>query len=201
MADMTEIDKAIHAAKQRKAAKSGATAQDGSTEPTTATVKRPRLTDEEKAARTAAKAQEAAEKKGLRATEREARRAEKAANRPAAHVAKVEKARAKLPSLSVESQAIFNQVTVNFSADQIAAIASHLSFFNREHSTRRSLNAGIKTGDVVRIVSGDVRFVGKEGTVTKAQRIRAYVNIGTSKDIYVFTADLEQVNGAASKTA
>lgn len=209
--NISEIDKAILKAQARKAAKNGAAeGTDASATPKAPKApkapkepKRPRLTDEEKAARTAAKDAERATKKAEREAARAAKRAAKDAERKTPHMSKVDKAASKLPTLNEQAQIAFNDITANFSASQVSAIAAHLSHFNRVKATERALGQTISTGDTVRIVSGDPRFIGQTGEVFKAQRIRCYVTVaGAKKPVYLFTSDVELVSAAASaKTA
>lgn len=201
------IDAALNKAKQRKAAKSGVT-EGSSTEKFAKTPKapkekpepkRPRLSDEEKAARLAKKDAERAEKKAARDEARAAKKAEREAAKRTPHMSKVEKAASRLPSLIEAAQLIFNDITTNFGRDQVAALAAHLTHFNRVQATSRALNQKIAAGDTVRIVGGDSRFIGQEGTVSKAQRIRCYVAVeGVKKDVYLFTSDVELVKSAAA---
>lgn len=212
---ISAIDKAIQAAQARKAAKSGTSdaSEASANEPKAPKApktpkapkepKRPRLTDEEKAARTAAKDAERATKKAEREAARAAKKAARESERRTPHMSKVEKAAAKLPTLSAEAQETFNGITANFSAAQVSAIAAHLGHFNRVKATERALSQTVGTGDTVRIVSGDPRFIGQTGTVAKAQRIRCYVEVaGAKKPVYLFTSDVELVSAApVAKTA
>lgn len=206
--DMTKIDAAINAAKARKGRRSGEATEStnestASTEAKATAPKRARLSDEEKATRQAAKDAERAAKKAERQAAREAKRAEKLANKPAAHLAKVAKAASKLPELNADAQVVFNDITTNYSRDQVNAIARHLEHFNREQATKRALEQKLEAGARVRIVGGDSRFIGKEGTVFKAQRIRCYVTVeGVKKPIYCFTSEVEVLaEESAVKTA
>jgi hypothetical protein len=208
--NISAIDQAINAAKARKAAKGGIVAEDGtvtaSPKPAKtpkapkekAEPKRPRLSDEEKAAKTAARDAERATAKAERDTARAAKKAAKASEVKTPHMSKVAKAASKLPTLSAASEELFNDVTVNYSADQIAALAAHFTHFNRVKATERALNQKISTGDTVRIVGGDARYLGLTGEVSKAQRIRCYVTVaGAKKPVYLFTSDVELVSAAA----
>jgi len=214
--NISAIDKAIQAAQARKAAKSGdtnATTGEASATPKAPKApktpkapsepKRPRLTDEEKAARTAARDAERATKKAEREAARAAKRAARENDRKTPHMSKVEKAASKLPALNDAAQLAVNDITANFSASVVSAIAAHLSHFNRVKATERALGQTISTGDTVRIVSGDSRYIGQTGEVFKAQRIRCYVTVaGAKKPVYLFTSDVELVSAAAaSKSA
>ena len=213
--NISAIDQAINAAKARKAIKAGSTDESG--EPTSkpakapkapkepkvkAEPKRPRLSDEEKAAKVAARDAERATKKAERDIARSAKKAAKAAELKTPHMSKVAKAASKLPVLSAASEELFNDITVNYPADQIAALAAHFTHFNRVKATERALNQKISTGDAVRIVGGDARFLGMTGVVTKAQRIRCYVEVANAKKpVYLFTSDVELVAVAALESA
>jgi hypothetical protein len=60
----------------------------------------------------------------------------------------------------------------------------------------------VEAGNTVTIISGDARYVGKTGTVSKAQRIRCYVEIpGVSKPVYLFTSDVEVMAAAEQAQA
>jgi hypothetical protein len=211
--NITAIDQAINAAKARKAAKAG-TSEEGSEasskpakapkapkEPKPkAEPKRPRLSEAEKAAKVAARDAERATKKAERELARAAKKAAKAAETKTPHMSKVEKAASKLPSLTATSEELFNDITVNYPSDQIAALAAHLTHFNRVKATERALNQKIATGDTVRIVGGDARFIGLVGEVAKAQRIRCYVEVaGAKKPVYLFTSDVELVSATSTE--
>ena len=190
MSDVSKIDAAIADAKARKAARKSSDSETGE--------KKTKLSAEEKAARDQAKEQERSAKKAEREAARAAKRAEREQGRKPAHMSKVEKAAARLPSLAQAAQEAFNSATVNLSADQVSALAAHLSHFNRVRATERALGQKVEAGDSVRIVGGEARFVGKTGTVSKAQRIRCYVEIeGFKKPVYLFTSDVEKVVAAA----
>lgn len=198
--NVSEIDKAIQAAKARKEAKSGtkgATVE--GTKPAKAQGEPKAIaasnkpTDAEKAAKQAQRDAERAAKKLERDTAREAKAAEKAASQVAkvAHMSKVDKAKTRLPALSVAAQVAVDDVTSNFSAADVAAIAAWLGHFNRAQATARALTAKLAVGDHVRITGGDPRYVGMVGTVTKAQRIRCYVDVsGVAKPVYLFSSEV-----------
>lgn len=205
-ADVSAIDKAIAAARARKAAKGGDGSTNTNTAPKTpkadkgeATPKRPRLTDEEKAAREETRNAERASKKEARDAARAAKRAERETTKRTPHMSKVAKAAAKLPALNDSAQVMFNDITTNFSRDQVNALSQHLQHFNRVKATERALGQKVEVGDTVRIVGGDPRWIGKTGTIAKAQRIRCYVEFeGHSKVVYFFISDVEQVSAAAT---
>lgn len=199
---LSAIDKALAAAKARKAAKDGSPVE-ASDKPTKTKTPKVKV---EAADKTAAKiAKEAARKarQEQRATEREARRAAKAAERSQAktpHMKKIEKAAAALPDMSDAMKLVFAEATTNFGAAQINALSLHLQHFNRVKATERALNQKLEAGMSVRIIGGPTKHVGKMATVSKAQRIRCFVEIpGVSKPVYLFTSDVEYV-GAEQAT-
>ena len=132
---------------------------------------------------------------GKTAPERDAKKAEKAEaakNKGTPHMSKVLKAAEKLPALTVDANAIFTDVTTNFTRAQVAALAEHLMHFNRVQATNRALDKKIAVGDRVTIIGGPAKYLGKTGTISKSQRIRCYVTLDDSdKEAYCFTSDVE----------
>lgn len=192
-ASVGDIDAAINEARSKKGAKSPQEATEA---------KRPRLSEEEKKVRDEQRAVERAAAKANRDSVRAAKKLEKESARKPAHMSKVSKAAERLPELSPTALELFTDATANLDASTIAALAAHLQHFNRTKATERALNQKVGEGDTVKVVSGDPRFIGKTGTVTKAQRIRCYVNVDeTKKPIYLFTSDVEVVTVAAPKAA
>lgn len=206
---LSAIDKALAAAKARKAAKDG-TPVEASEKPVKAKGQKTPKVKVEAADKAAEKlAKEAARKARQEqlSVEREARRAAKAKERAQAktpHMKKIEKAAAALPAMSDTMTLTFNEVTTNFSAEQINALSLHLQHFNRIKSTERALalvNQKLEVGDKVRIISGPNKYVGMIGVVTIARRIRCFLEIpGHSKSVYLFTSDVEPVSGEALAT-
>ena len=195
------LDRAIAAAKARKEAKAANAATNGDA-PSKTTTQRPKAekvqkTDAEKAAEAAQKEADRLERKRLRDAERETRRTEKEANKKAPHMSKVVKAAARLPELDSRSEQAFNDITTNFTREQISALQAHLMHFNRVKATESSLGQKLAVGDEVRIVSGDTKFTSRTGTVAKVQRIRCYVDVpGVNKPVYLFTSDVQKYAGA-----
>lgn len=188
---LSAIDKALAAAKARKAAKEGSIEVPNLPE---VSIKKDDLTKAQKVAEREAKRLEAAR---LREERRAQRAAEKAAKSPA-HMKKLNRAASKLPSLGETAQSLFNEITANYSREQITAIAMHLQHFNRAKATERALNQKLTSGLEVRIIGGDPKYVGQTGTISKAQRIRCYVTVpGFKRDVYCFTSDVEVVVSAA----
>lgn len=182
---ISEIDKLIAAAKARKAAKA---ALKGETSEVSDDA-----TPADKAEAKEKRAAQRAEDKAKREAERAERKAAKAASKAdkTAHMLKVNKAASRLPELEPSAALILSEATANLSAAQVAALALHLQHFNRAKATERALSSRIEAGAHVTIVGGDPRFIGRTGTVTKAQRIRCYVSVeGHDKPIYLFTSDV-----------
>lgn len=194
---ISAVDAAIQKAVARKAAKVASgeiTAKPAKAPKAEKAPAKPRVTDEEKAARDAAREMERAAKKATRDAARAVKLAERNANRKPAHLAKVERAAEKLGALGQASLLLFNEATANLTNTELASLAAHIIHFNRAKSTERAADVKLTPGQTVNIVSGDPRFVGKTGTVSKAQRIRAYVTVeGFAKPHYCFTSDLEVV--------
>lgn len=181
-ADLAVIEAALAAAKARKAA--------GPKKRVIAV-----LSPEEKASAAAAKVAARETRAAERAAAREARVVARA-NRGPAHLKKVAKAAALLPVLSESGTDFLNSVRDRLDAAQQLALAAHIQHLVRVDRTTSAatVRATLKVGDRVRIVGGDPRYVGVEGTVTKAQRIRCFVEVpGKSKPLYLFTSDCEPV--------
>lgn len=204
--NVSEIDKALAAAKARKDAKGsgGATPKPAKAENADATPKepkRPKLSEEEKAARLAQRETERAARKATRDAARAAKLAERNANRKPAHMKKVEKAAEKLAALGQAAELLFNEATTNLTAAELATLATHIQHFNRVQATQRALSQKIEAGMQVTIIGGDPRWIGKTGTVSKAQRIRCYVTLeGQAKPVYLFTSDVAPAAAAAEQT-
>jgi hypothetical protein len=194
---LSAIDKALAAAKARKAAKQ--TSESATAEPPPQ--KEPKAkktvnTDFAKQQKKEALAAARLAAKAVRDAERQKRREEKveaSASKKPVHMKKIETAAAKLPAITAsEAARLYEEITTNFSQDQVAALALHLQHFVRAKATERALGQRVMAGSKVRVVAGDARFVGKFGTVDRAQRIRCYVNIpGIKRPVYLFTSDVE----------
>lgn len=201
---LSAIDKALAAAKARAAARINldddapkAKADKPPKEPKAKKETQPDFAKQQKKealnlARAAAKAK--------RDAEREARRAAKAADagsKKSAHMKKVEKAGSKLPQLNAAAQEHFNELTTNLSRAQLAALALHLQHFNRVKATEMAAGRSYKQGQSVRIVGGDPKFIGMQGTIDSARPLRCFVNVpGVRKPVYLFTSDIEPVEEA-----
>lgn len=212
MSMMTDIDRAVNAAKARRAAKAGEGIEAEASEGTEGTEGsgegvskekasgRKRLTDEERAKRKEALEADRAERKEKREAERSAKKAAKEADKKTPHMSKVDKAAERLPSMASGTQSLFNEAIANLPASEVSALAAHLQHFNRVKATERALNQKVVVGDTVRIIGGDPRYIGKVGTIEKAQRIRCYVEVpGTKKSVYLFTSDVALVEEDAEE--
>ncbi len=192
---VSAIDKALAAANERKAMKANngepKAAKPAKEAAAPKEPKKPRQTDEEKAAKLALRDTERAAKKATRDEARATKLAERNANKSPAHMKKVEKAAEKLGALGQAATLLFNEATTNLSATELATLALRIQHFNRVKATERALTQKITVGQSVEIVGGDPRFIGKTGTIAKAQRIRCYVTVeGLNKPIYLFTSDV-----------
>ena len=206
---LSAIDKALAAAKARKAMRDAASGQTATpSAKAEATKAKPSKKDETTAqakdiARSVKKA-ELQKQREERKAAREITKAEKAkqrasadASKKPAHMKKIEKAGAALPAIGSEAKKLFDEVTTNLSGTQIEALALHLQHFNRVEQTKRALNLEIKVGDEVRIVSGAPKYVGKTAVVEIARRIRCFVKVqGHDKPVYLFTSDVVPLNAA-----
>jgi len=209
---LTDIDKALAAAKARKEAKAAAEANGEATpkaskpkkgekaeKPEKAPAKA-KKTDEDRAAEKAERDAARDARKAVKDAEKASKLAEKLAAKKPAHMAKVLKAAEKLPKLNDVAEASLAELTANLSAAQLAALALHIQHFNRVKATERALSIKIEEGMSVNIIGGDPRYIGMSGTVTKAQRIRCYVEVeGAAKDVYCFTSDVEPVSAEESE--
>jgi hypothetical protein len=108
------------------------------------------------------------------------------------HLAKVEKFQASLPALSDEAGEVM-EVARGLNTADIGVLIAHLTAETRIRGVNASTIA-YQVGQTVRIVSGPTKFLGREGIVSKSQRIRAYVDFeGSDKPGYFFHSDLEPV--------
>jgi hypothetical protein len=122
-----------------------------------------------------------------------------------AHMGKVDKVAAMLPSLSDDATVLFTAAN-NMSTADMNNLVQHLSIAIR----RRGITAmaqgtvgKLEPGNRVKIRSGQqTRFIGLEGTVSKVQRIRCYVRLdGRDKDDYFFISDLAPVSATQGSLA
>ncbi|MCR4330920.1 MAG: hypothetical protein NUV49_03525 [Patescibacteria group bacterium] len=187
----TEIDAIINTAKARIAAKNGGTA------PGESKAKRARLSTEDRAERDAKREASKAERLAARDAKRAAKQATLEANRKPAHMAKVDKAAEKLPTLTEAAQAAFDSATADLTPAEVFAVAEHFKHFVRVSRTSTALDTKLNPGDQVLIKSGNARFIGVQGTVIRSQRIRCYVEVpGYDKQVYLFTSDVSLIESA-----
>jgi hypothetical protein len=191
---LSAIDKALAAAKARKAARAEETEVAAPSESPKA--KKETSAGFAKAQKNEALALARAADKARRDAEREARRAAKVkAPKGPVHMKKIERAASRLPALREPAQILFTDITTNLPAEQVSAIALHLQHFNRLKSTERAVSQEpISVGAQVRIVGGEPKYIGAVGTVSAVRRIRCFVEVeGSKKPVYLFTSDVEQV--------
>lgn len=214
---LSAIDKALAAAKARKAARTATTADDSApADAAPAAKKEPTLTleeraaakmkrDEERAARKAAAAEKLAADAAARAEKKAARAAKKAAiadasGRGPAHMKKVDRARSKLPALNEGAAERFNDAVSALTIPQIEALGQHLLVQARALKTLRANTAQpLPMGATVRITGGDPKFIGMVGTVFHTQRLHAKVRVpelGDKKHVYIYTGEAEVVTPA-----
>ncbi|NBZ95426.1 MAG: hypothetical protein EBR40_03180 [Proteobacteria bacterium] len=199
--NISAIDRALAAAKARKAAKEGTS--NPAPMPRKAEKTAPKADPAEKAAekqrKDEAKAARKAERDAARTERKAAKAAEKASKKPA-HMKKVERALSKLPSLNEPTQLIFNEATCNLSAQQLDALAQHILHHNRTMATTNAMKSDmLRIGDTVRITGGDPKFVGMVGTVVKSRQLRAKIQVpGFDKLVYIFTGQAEPVAQATA---
>lgn len=186
--DTAAIDAAINKAKAKASGNSDATEKP----------KRAKLTPEQRTERLAAYEKAKAERATARAAKKAAKQAERQATRAAnpPHMAKVNKAAEALPSLSEGAQGFFSKLTSKLSPAEIFALSENLSHHVRAERTKASASMALNEGDKVKILSGSPKHVGSTGTVTKAQRIRCFVDVGEAKPVYLFNADVEVTEAA-----
>jgi hypothetical protein len=141
-------------------------------------------------------------KKAERDAARMVKRAAKEAARRPAHLAKVEKALAKLPVLKANVKTMLNELVAANTLADLENLAAHLAHHVRFERTRSASTSSrnFKAGQVVRIISGNQRL-GEVGVIERAQRIRAYVRIdGVKRPLYLFTSDIELVTSGAENS-
>lgn len=117
-----------------------------------------------------------------------------------AHLAKVEAFGKGLPTPSAAVIELLELARV-LSTGDMNVLATHIAFDARKRATIiASSNAKacpIKEGDRVKIIaaSGNPRFIGQVGTVTRANRIRIFVQLATVKHpVYLFSSEVEHYN-------
>lgn len=200
---LSAIDRALAAAQARKALKVN-TDGDATDAPVIKSKDKPKVDSADKAAEKAAKEARRVADRLERSKEREARRAAKEAdksNKGTAHMKKVARAASKLPPLGDDARALLDEISTNLGRVDQAALALHIQHFIRVKATEMSSGRRYQAGQKVRIVAGDLKFIGAIGTIESARPLRCFVNVpGAKKPIYVFTSELEPVEDAAVRT-
>ena len=216
---LSAIDRALAAAKARKAAKEAAglepevtVAPKAKKDPAVkaSKIKVEKVVDPALAAARAAKVVARVEVRGSKLAQLEAARAERRAAREVksldraaaravvipAHLKKVERAKAKLPQLNEKMQALVDNIVSSFSLHQLDAMAMHMQLHARAEKTLLASKGGaLPIGASVTIFGGDPRYIGKVGTVVTSQKLRATVAVeGAKKPVYIYTSEAK-VNG------
>lgn len=122
---------------------------------------------------------------------------ERPARTQPAHMAKIEKILGSLPALTGDAKTVYVAANQLSTAD-LNNLLAHINVSIRQRgvlalaeSNANGTKTGLAVGDTVRVVSGQPRFVGQVGKVTKMQRIRCYVQLeGQDKPTYLFISDV-----------
>ena len=216
---LSAIDRALAAAKARKAAKEAAglepevtVAPKAKKDPAAkaSKIKVEKVVDPALAAARAAKVVARVEARGSKLAQFEAARAERRAAREVkslaraatlavvipAHLKKVERAKAKLPQLNEKMQALVDNIVSSFSLHQLDAMVMHMQLHARAEKTRLASKGGaLPIGASVTIFGGDPRYIGKAGIVVTSRKLRATVAVdGAKKPVYIYTSEAK-VNG------
>ena len=207
--NISAIDSALIAAKARKAMRDSL--KDSSTADDVVKVTKKRSSDQ------SVKAADDAQKrvqKDLQKAEREAARQVREVDRAAArvqrealkasakvgkapsHMKKVERALSKLPVINADVQLILSEAIGSLSAQQLDALAQHISHHNRAAATMTAMKSVVlRIGDTVRITAGEPKFIGMTGIVVKSRQLRAKIQVpGIEKLVYIFTGQAELVS-------
>lgn len=129
---------------------------------------------------------------------RKAERAAKKAEKLAALAQKVPgqetviKRAAGLPELSEDAARIVDAAKECDPAE-LAAIVAHLNHHRNAEALLTATKANVSVGDWVRVIGGDPKHIGKEGIVTQARRVRVFVDVGESKEVYVYASEVEKI--------
>ncbi len=190
--DTNEIDRQINLAKARQQQQGFETTVND--EPVVQRQRKPRLTQEEKLAQTAEKERVRLEKKFERESLREQRKLEREGKQKNPHMVKIEKQLARLPYMNETVAELFKSLTQKLSVDELETLARHVDVHVRFNRTTTAVSRTINVGDLVRITGGPVAHLGKIAKVTRAQRIRCYVEVpGSEKEVYLFISETEPV--------
>jgi hypothetical protein len=131
-------------------------------------------------------------------------RAAAAGDRKPAHLAKVEKAAAKLPVMTAAVVEAFDLVhAAGLTEGQTAILIAHLAHSNRVAATLRSHDIDLEVGQTVEIVSSDrdPRLIGKHAVITQVRKIRVLAQVeGYKKESYLFASDVSPITVATTDT-
>lgn len=206
MAEETQLDKDLVAAKQRVAKKRGSKAKGDVVEAKGSEAKkesgRHQVSDEERQRRQEEKQKELAEKRAERERVRAEKKAERDAHRAVPHISKVKKAAEQLPDLSDSGATACAELLKRLSTEEINVLGQHLQHIYRARKTEEAINRELAVGQQVKLIGGPARFVGQQGTIISLNRIRCYVKVaGFEKPVYVFTSETADVVPAKEKSA
>lgn len=191
---LSAIDRALAAAKARKAAKDKQEVDASGAE-------QARPSREERALQRAQREEEFRKAREERRNRREQEKSEKKYRAPTGlptHMKKVNNAKAKLPKMDATVSEAFNDLTRRFDVTQLTALSMHIQLHNREALTLKSTKSPpLKLGTTVRITGGDPKFVGLVGQVVHSQRLRARVKVpGLKYEVYVYSCEAEETQQA-----
>lgn len=158
------------------------------------------LKKQERADAKAAKDAERETKKAARIAERAAKKAAKPVRAASAHMAKVQKYELSLPAPSDEVKEML-EATTALSVGDLNVLASWVALEARKRATANSTGRKLSVGDQVRITSGNqTRYIGKEGTVSRTNRIRCFVTVpGFDREVYLFAGDVTVIEKATQQ--
>jgi len=199
------IDQALAASAKRQAAKKNGAAPATSEAAPAAAPKRVIKTPEQRIEEAKKREEERAQRKTDRQAKRDEARAAKPAAAPA-HMKKVEKAAAALPALSEDAKAFFEEAKAALSSNDLIALSAHIQLHCRASATVESSGRKLTVGQAVKITTTDVaayaKFIGKEGTVAKANRVRCYIAVpGFEKLVYLHISDVTPCEAPAQESA
>lgn len=151
--------------------------------------------DAERAAAKALRDQERAEKKAAKEAAKAAKVVNEKPSQPK-HMAKVLKAEALLPKMDENLASIFEEVkSRGLTEGQVTTLCAHLAHYNRVRATIRSADCKFEVGQTVEIISSDrdARLIGKRGVIEEVRKIRVLVDVGTTNPAYLFLSDIVAV--------
>lgn len=220
---LSAIERALAAAKARKAARDAHYTAIAEADPTMSKAKQIKMmkaeildnlndVDPREKAKPTDEAREAARAKieadrAARKAEREAAKAAKAAARKTApHTSKVERALSKLPTMSEDAKVLLNAVMAKcLSSVDMEALAQHLSVHARAERTASSIATDYESyvvGAAVEVIGGEAKYIGMTGTLVVVNRLRVQVKVPwQERPLYLYRADVKLVPAAAAEEA